>query len=49
MHSEITIVSFLISILAIEIDKFTQFTHPSLHVIATIGVLSLIFSMTLAA
>jgi hypothetical protein len=48
MHSDLTIVSAVITVLAIEIDKFTQFTHPSLHFIAFAGVLALVFSLTMA-
>lgn len=48
MHTEVTIISFVVAALAIELDKITQFTHPTLHALAVIGILGVIFSLTLA-
>jgi hypothetical protein len=49
MFNDYTIISFVVAALAIELDKITQFTHPTLHVIAVIAMLGLVFSLTLAA
>jgi hypothetical protein len=49
MHSEFTIIIFLLSALAIELDKITQFTHPSLHVAAIAGMIGVVCSLVLAA
>ena len=49
MHSEITLVSLIISVLAIELDKLTQFTHPTLHAVAAAGILVTVYSMAFAA
>lgn len=42
-----TVIGIIITALAIEADKYTLFTHPSLHVMAFVGVLIVILSLAL--
>jgi hypothetical protein len=42
-----TFISILVTALAIEADKRTRFTHNTLPVIAFIGVIAVLWSLTL--
>ena len=48
MHTDFIIVSVVITLLAIEVDKFTQFTHPSLHWVALVGMAGVMYSLVAA-
>jgi hypothetical protein len=48
MHSDLLIINIVVTVLAIEVDKWTQFTHPTLHFIAFAGVLGIVYSLALA-
>lgn len=45
MFSTITYIGIIITAIAIEADKLTQFSHPSLPVVAFIGVLTVLMSL----
>lgn len=47
MFTTITYIGIIIAALAIEIDKYTHFTHPSLPVIALAGIIAVILSLML--
>jgi hypothetical protein len=47
MHTEFIIFSIVITVVAIEMDKITQFTHPTLHVVALAGLLSVVYSVAM--
>ena len=47
MFTTIAYIGIIITALAIEIDKYTNFTHPSLPVIAFAGVITVILSFVL--
>lgn len=49
MFSEFTIISIAITAVAIEADKITQFTHPTLHAISLGGMLLVVYSLAIAA
>lgn len=49
MFNDYTYLSVAITVVAIEIDKFTHFTHPGLQFVAYAGMLGVILSLTLAA
>jgi hypothetical protein len=48
LHTDFIIVSVVITLLAIEIDKFTNFTHPSLHWVALAGMAGVMYSLVAA-
>lgn len=48
MHTDFIIISIVITLLAIEIDKFTNFTHPSLHWVAIAGMAGVMYSLAVA-
>lgn len=47
MFTTITYIGIAITALAIEADKFTSFTHPSLPKIAFAGALTVVLSLAL--
>lgn len=47
MHADFTVITFLITAVAIELDKFTQFTHPTLHAAAFLGMAVFVFSLVI--
>lgn len=49
MFSHLTIFSFLLTIVSVHLDKVTQFSHPSLHLMAFVGMLGVVYSLLATA
>jgi len=49
MFSNLTIFSFLLAAVSVHLDKVTQFSHPSLHLMAFIGMLGVAYSLLATA
>lgn len=47
MFTTVAYIGIIITVLAIEMDKYTRFTHPSLPVIAFAGVIAVMLSFIL--
>lgn len=47
MSTTLVYIGIIVTALAIAIDKYTRFTHPSLPVIAFAGVIAVILSFVL--
>lgn len=48
MFTHLTIITTLLTALFIKMDKRTQFTHPTLHVLSLAGIAGVVYSLVAA-
>lgn len=49
MFTPLTLIAAAFTAIVIKLDKSTQFTHPTLHVLALAGMASVVYSVVAAA